>query len=261
MTVKASEQLNLTGVPSAGTQATDSAKPVTAVSTQVKEVAIEELKPGSLDWLKYQVARIQEAGLAPTDMDRATILLLLQQGMSIGLNPLEAMKHGYVVNGIASFDTQVMAAQLRAAGGHYDYTEDTTDAATIVMVDPGGYEHTLRITFKECEESGYTSNKSGAKWNWKGAASRRYMLRYRAMSMAIKAYCPDVLFVPLSGNNRPKASLAQLAETSPQMAIKSLLAKFGLERLISMAVSLNNASKDEPDDSIEAEFSDEEDGD
>jgi len=259
MTVKASEQLNLTGVPSAGTPATDAARPVTAVSTQVKETALEELKPGSLDWLKYQVARIQDAGLAPSDLDKSAILLLLQQGMSIGLNPLEAMKHGYVVNGIASFDTQVMAAQLHAAGGHYDYTEDTPDAATIVMVDPGGREHTLRITFQECEESGYTSNARGAKWNWKGAASRRYMLRYRAMSMAVKAYCPDVLFMPLTGQNRQQASLAQLAETSPQMAIKSLLAKFGLERMISMAVSLNNASKDEPE--IEAAFLDEEDGD
>lgn len=253
---KGQEQLTLgnnSTAQSAGSQATVSAVPATVEENTA--IQPSELVPGSLDWMKYQTARLQESGLVPADMHRSTILLLLTQGQAIGLTPMEAVKHGYVVNGVASFDTQTMAAQFRSAGGTFDFTEDTPEAATIVGIGPDGESHKLRITYQECEESGYTTSKVGGKWNWKGGANRRYMLKYRATAMFLKTYYPDVLFHPIG----PKTT-ANIKE-GPAELIRELLKQMGFPALVQMAAGLAAAAQDEslaPPEEVEGEFREQE---
>lgn len=107
-------------------------------------------------------------------------------GLELGLGPMQAMREVYIVKGRPSLSATLMLALARRAGVRTRWIETSSTKATIGVTVPGEAEQTM--TFAEADA------KAAGLWGqgtWKVYPAA--MLRARATSAAMRAFCPDVM--------------------------------------------------------------------
>lgn len=134
-------------------------------------------------------------------------------GVELGLGPMQAMREIYIVKGRPSMSATLMLALARRAGVRTRWIETTATKATIGVTVPGEAEQTL--TFSEADA------KAAGLWgqgNWKTYPAA--MLRARAASAGIRAFCPDVL-----GGSVYEAESGEITDGRPAIEVQAELVR------------------------------------
>jgi len=117
----------------------------------------------------------------------AELVAIILTGQELGFGAMTAMRSLYVVNGKVSMSSESMLAMVAKTGIKFGWSETNTKVATIWMQrweDEDAFE--LSFTIEDAKRAGLAG-----KHIWKSYPAA--MLRNRAVSAAVKAYCPDVL--------------------------------------------------------------------
>ena len=134
---------------------------------------------------------IHTSGMAPTALKTPeAVMVCILRGLEIGLPPMAALQHSFVIGGKPNLDGDAMLALVTASGLLADLQEtisgegDTMTAhCRAVRVD--GRQKEWSFSLKEAKAAGLHGD------NWKKYPKR--MLRYRALSYVLRDLFPDVL--------------------------------------------------------------------
>lgn len=126
----------------------------------------------------------------PKDIDspsKAAAVLLA--GWELGLRPMTAFRHVYVVNGRTDVDAQVMMGLVKAKEPEADFIFHayTSQACKVELRRPGRTPIVVEYTAEDAKASGQL-DKPGP---WKGY--RRDMLAWAAVKRACKLGAPDII--------------------------------------------------------------------
>lgn len=122
-------------------------------------------------------------------------IVVMQSGLEMGLKPIESTQDLYILKGNINFWGKAVGKQLRKHGWIVEeYKETNRDGGTcMVTVSKGDLRYSDTFTFKEAEQSGYTTDSEGEiKPNWKEGKNRILKLRYNALDKLIRSYIPEV---------------------------------------------------------------------
>lgn len=120
------------------------------------------------------------AGNAPA------IAAAILTGIELGIGPMQAIREVHVIEGRPTLSAAMMLALAIRAGVRPQWVRADDDEAVLRLVRPGWEPHEERFSMADARRAGL-----GEKGNWK--KHPRAMLRARAISAALRAYCPDVL--------------------------------------------------------------------
>lgn len=135
----------------------------------------------------------------------ANVLLAINLGRSLGLEPAVALTSVQVIDGQPSLSAQAQAALVRRAGHKLRIVgDDTTATATIIRSDDPEYEHKATWTIDRATKAGLAGR--GA-WRTYPAA----MLAARAITEVVRLAASDVLL----GVAYTAEELAPAADTEP----------------------------------------------
>ena len=107
-------------------------------------------------------------------------------GVELGLGPMTAMREIHIIKGKPSISATLMLSLAQRAGIKTRWLKTDSTSAIIGVTVPGQAEQTLGFTAEQA--------KAAALWgqgNWKTYPDA--MLRARATSAAMRAFCPGVL--------------------------------------------------------------------
>lgn len=107
-------------------------------------------------------------------------------GVEIGLGPMTAMREIHIIKGKPTISATLMLALARRAGVKTRWVKTDATCATIGVTVPGQAEQSLSFTAEQAKAAGLWGQ-----GNWKTYPDA--MLRARAASAGIRAFCPDVL--------------------------------------------------------------------
>lgn len=107
-------------------------------------------------------------------------------GVELGMGPMEAMRSLHVIEGKPTMSAEAMHARARRAGVKTRWVETSATKATIEVTAPGEKPQVMTFTIEEAKAAGL-----GGKGNWSKHPAA--MLRARATSAAMRAFCPEVL--------------------------------------------------------------------
>lgn len=115
------------------------------------------------------------------------VLLAVEFGRSLGLDPITAINMTHVVQGKPTASAQLVGALVRRAG-HILRVKGDAQTATcqIVRSDDPGHPFTVTWTMQEAKDAGLLSNPT-----WKNYP--RAMLKARAITECARDACPEVL--------------------------------------------------------------------
>lgn len=106
-------------------------------------------------------------------------------GMELGIPPMTAMREIHVIKGRPSISATLMLTLAQRAGIVTRWLKSDATIATIGVTVPGLAEQTLSFTAEDAKTAGLSGD------NW--TKYKPAMLRARASSMAIRAFCPGVI--------------------------------------------------------------------
>lgn len=139
---------------------------------------------------KVEYAKLlADSGMIPECYRRqpGNVLVAVEYGQALGLDPIVAMSQIVVVKGKASMEAKLMITLARKAG-HVVRLEGDEESATctIVLADDPGNPRTVTYTKSKAQSAGLWGQGYWAK-------DPALMLQYRAASQAIRLHCPEVL--------------------------------------------------------------------
>ena len=147
------------------------------------------------DIFAWAQAMIQHK-LVPEGLDTPEkVILCACAGREFGISPFQAVNDFYVVRGRIGVMTQLMVSRLRGAGHRLIFDEQTMEKATVTITRRDGQSNTVTVTWADAEAAGWHKTQSGIKPTWAGQG-RKTMLTYRAASINIRQFCPEVLRRP-----------------------------------------------------------------
>lgn len=129
------------------------------------------------------------------------VLFGLQAGYEMGMQPVESLQSLTIVNGTISLWGKAVPKRLRLHGWSLKFEEggDGDDQYCQATITKGEETYTDKVSFKDAEQSGYTTDNSGKlKIGWKPGMNRRLKLRYDVLDVLCKTYVPEV-FGPAAG--------------------------------------------------------------
>jgi len=143
--------------------------------------------------MKQLASDLIAGGAASADAKTPEQLVVkLQAGFELGMTPVESLNSLYIVNGRVTIWGSALIKRLRVFGWSVSYKDETPDKCTITVRKCDDFiEDTF--TFKDAQDSGYTSGQSGLKIGWKLGQNRKLKMRYGAASQLAKTYLPEVL--------------------------------------------------------------------
>ena len=132
----------------------------------------------------------------------AHVGLVIAAGGELGLGPVESIRGIHLVKGKPVLDASVMLAIVGRNGVMVSYPQYTNEAVTVCLEREGRKPFECTWTMEDANRAGLTGNPTWKKFP-------RSMLRSRAVSEGIRAYCPDLLtaaYVPgeLSADTTPE---------------------------------------------------------
>lgn len=141
--------------------------------------------------LYYAQSMVQSKSL-PEQLDNPfKVLMCIEAGSEMGMNPIESTQSLYPVRGQWNLWGKAIAKQLRKHGWMIKYEDKENECTATVWKGDETYSET--ITFAEADKSGYTKGNSGIKIGWREGMNRKLKLRYGALNMILKTYIPEVL--------------------------------------------------------------------
>lgn len=158
--------------------------PIERTAVSVSQYSLDEVTAR-----KEYAKALAASGLLPQAF-RAhpeNVLVAIEYGDALGIAPIVAMAEINVINGTPSLSAALMASLARSAGHKVRTTGDATQATcTIIRADDPDFEH----TFTWDERKARAANLWG-KGHW--AKDPGTMLKWRAISEAVRFTCPEVL--------------------------------------------------------------------
>lgn len=156
------------------------------------------------DNLLEQAQMLVKSGLLPAGIktpEQAAAIIL--KGRELGIGPLAALEHVYVVKQRTGLDGQLVQALLRRDGHHYVIDEESMDRCRMRFWRKGetheGYP--VEVTWTEAQAAGWNmepeyDDKGGKKGmrekhTWK--TQRATMLMWRCLAKGARRYCADSL--------------------------------------------------------------------
>lgn len=148
------------------------------------------LTPQSLDEAVRFAEMMSKSNIVPKDYqgNAGNILVAIQWGMEIGLQPLQAMQNIAVINGRPSIWGDAMLAIVRGSGLLEYIKEEPTDEGCTCTIKRKGEEPVTRTFNKADANKAGLANKQGP---WTQYPKR--MLQMRARAYALRDVFPDVL--------------------------------------------------------------------
>lgn len=130
-------------------------------------------------------------GMVPaaiTTPEQAMAVMLA--GWELGLRPMTALRHVYIVNGKTDIETRAMVGIIRARDPRiqFSWPEYTKEAVTCEIARPGQPVTSVRYTVADAKASGQYEGKMGI---WKSYT--RDMLYAAATKRACRLGCPDLI--------------------------------------------------------------------
>lgn len=172
------------------------------MSEETKQAAPEEKKelapvsqvfssfPTQEEWNTINViaTTLKNGGVLPKGIDTVQkMVVVLQAGREIGLQPIEALNSLYFVNGKIAMYGEAVPMQIRRAGHRISWGLCNADQAEVTITrGDTGESMTQKFTMAEARARGYTSNPIYQKFP-------ENMLKWRALGMIAKFIVPDAL--------------------------------------------------------------------
>jgi len=152
--------------------------------------ALATLAPTNMKEAMEFAGLLAKSDIVPKDYQGkpGNVLVAIQWGMEIGLQPMQAMQNIAVINGRPSIWGDAMIALVRACPAFEYITETQTDKeATCIIKRKGEPEAVRTFSLEDAKRAGLTG-KSGP---WTQYPKR--MMQMRARSWALRDVFPDVL--------------------------------------------------------------------
>lgn len=148
------------------------------------------LSPRSMEEALKFAEMMAKSSMVPKDFQGNTgnILVAVQWGMELGLQPMQAMQNIAVINGRPSLWGDAVIALVRSSAACEYVREEVTDTAAICRVKRRGEDEQVR-TFSMVDAK--TAGLLGKQGPWTQYPKR--MLQMRARSWALRDVFPDVL--------------------------------------------------------------------
>lgn len=162
---------------------------MTTAMTEQRQPAFS-LTPQSLDEALKFAEMLSKSSIVPKDYqgNAGNVLVAVQWGMEIGLQPLQAMQNIAVINGRPSIWGDAMLAIVRGSGLLEFIREEPTDESCTCTIKRKGEEPVTRtFTMADAQKAGL-ANKQGP---WTQYPKR--MMQMRARAYALRDVFPDVL--------------------------------------------------------------------
>lgn len=148
--------------------------------------------------LMVYAQRAVSSKLVPKGIDTPEkALIVMLKGRELGLKPMQALNHIYVVNGSAAVDTKVLASLFTKRGNKFFPIESTAEKCTVKFTNRDGDVFTFTMTMAECKQAkwnqtwDYESKSYKDKPTW--LAMPATMLWYRTLSTGIRRVDPGAL--------------------------------------------------------------------
>lgn len=136
-------------------------------------------------------AFMQSNALSADIRNLPQLMMKLQAGYELGMQPIESLNSLYLVGGKVTMWGEAVLRRLRHFGFKLEYIESNDKICKVKAISPDGEEFLDQATFEEAEKSGWTKDRAGKiKFNYKCPADK---LRYNAIRRLCKFYCPEVL--------------------------------------------------------------------
>lgn len=148
------------------------------------------LTPQSLSEAMEFAAMMSKSSIVPKDYQNnpGNILVAIQWGMELGLQPMQSMQNIAVINGRPAIWGDAMLALVRGSGLLESINEKITDTGCVCIVKRRGEEAVIReFTMDDATKAGL-KGKAGP---WSQYPKR--MLQLRARAFALRDVFPDVL--------------------------------------------------------------------
>lgn len=146
--------------------------------------------PTQAEWntLNTIAQTLKAGGVLPKGIDTVQkMVVVLQAGREIGLQPIEALNSLYFVNGKVAMYGEAVPMQVMRAGHRIKWGKCDKNEATVTIIrGDNGDEMTQTFTMAEAAERGYTSNPIYKKYP-------ENMLKWRVLGMVTRFICPDAL--------------------------------------------------------------------
>lgn len=162
---------------------------MTTTITEQRQPAFS-LTPKSIDEALRFAEMLSKSSIVPKDYqgNAGNILVAIQWGVEIGLQPLQAMQNIAVINGRPSIWGDAMLAIVRGSGLlEYIREEPTDESCTCTIKRKGEDPVTRTFTMADANKAGL-ANKQGP---WTQYPKR--MMQMRARAYALRDVFPDVL--------------------------------------------------------------------
>ena len=116
----------------------------------------------------------------------AMVGAVIMFGQELGLTPMVAVRSVCVISGTMTLKAELMLTLALQRGVKAKWTENSSDAATLVLSRNGEEFLPVRFTLADAKTAELLGNTT-----WKKYPGN--MLRARAITNAIRMHCPDVL--------------------------------------------------------------------
>jgi len=157
------------------------------------DVAVKQnfsLTPSSLAEAMEFAGMMSKSSIVPKDYQNnpGNILVAIQWGMEIGLQPLQSMQSIAVINGRPSIWGDAMLALVRSSGLLESINEEVTDSKAVCTIKRRGEQEVVReFSMDDAKRAGLT----GKQGPWSQYPKR--MLQMRARAFALRDVFADVL--------------------------------------------------------------------
>ena len=140
---------------------------------------------------------IVDSGLAPAaysdpkdapEKRYAKAAVVLLRGKELGMGPMESLSDLYPVFGQVGMTAKLIGSRLLKAGHKFTVEESTPERALVTVTRRDGESYTQEMTMEFARGQGWAGR------NKKYQDSPALMLRYRALTWAVRAIAPDCLF-------------------------------------------------------------------
>lgn len=140
------------------------------------------------DVARMAKALAQARGFVPSSYigNAPAIAAAIMTGLEIGIGPMQALREIHVIEGKPTLSANMMLALAIRAGVRHQWLRADEDEARIRLTRAGFDPHEEAFSISDAKRAGLAG-----RGNW--AKHPRAMLKARAISAAMRAYCPDVL--------------------------------------------------------------------
>lgn len=144
------------------------------------------ISAGGLDGMLKACEALAKSKVLPAHLTTGgAVLAVVLRGREMGMGPLEACHSMHNIEGRVVLDATAQLALAKRAGVRCQWSETTDQIATLHM-SRGGEEFVSTYTIAMAKRAGLAGRATWAKYP-------EAMLRARAITAGIRAFCPDVL--------------------------------------------------------------------